>query len=139
MCGIGCRIAGGDVFEYPREEIVAGEHADAVAVIDCRCIHAAARLRVVDDVIVNERRDVDQFHVRGKVEVLERGAAARPAPASSVMRGRKRFPPAASMRLTASVMRELSVENVERKNSSTQRVQIGLVAYGLDHADAFAP
>src|SRR5438270_2604699 len=52
------RIVLRDVFEYPCEQIVAGQHAYAVSVIDRRRVNAAARLRVVDDVVVNERGDV---------------------------------------------------------------------------------
>ena len=39
--------------------------------------------------------------------------------ASSVMRGRKRLPPAASIRRTASVISALSVENVGAEEIST--------------------
>ena len=67
----------GDVLEDPGEEIVAGEHADAVAEVDRRRVDAAARLRVVDDVVVDQRRDVDQLHVRGERKVLDGIAAAR--------------------------------------------------------------
>ena len=70
------RVLRGDVLEDPREEVVAGQHADAVAEIDRRRVHAAARLGAVDDVVVDQRRDVDEFHVRGQRQVLARVGAA---------------------------------------------------------------
>ena len=72
------RIVQRHVLEDPREEIVAGEHADAVAVIDRRRVDAAARSRVVDDVVVNERRDVDELHVGREVQMLERACRRKP-------------------------------------------------------------
>ena len=113
------RIVDRDVLEDPGEEIVAGQHADAVAVVDRGGVDAAARLRVVDDVVVDERRDVDELHVRGEVKGARRNSPPHASAASSVMRGRRRLPPAASMRLMASVMIGLSVVKRARKNRST--------------------
>ncbi len=93
--GIGCGIAQRYVLEYPSEEIISGEHADSVAVIDRGGVDAAARLRVVDDVVVNERRNVDELHVCREVKVLDRfpaaglGAEQRDARAQALPAGRQ--------------------------------------------------
>ena len=70
MCGNGMGVARGDVLEDPGEQIVAGQHADAVAEVDRGRVDAAARVGVVDDVVVDQRRDVDQFHVRRERQML---------------------------------------------------------------------
>ena len=64
------RVVGGDVLEDPGEEVVAGQHADAVAEVDRGGVHAAPRVGVVDDVVVDQRRDVDQLHVRGQRQMV---------------------------------------------------------------------
>jgi hypothetical protein len=63
-------VAGGDVFEDPGEEVVAGQHADAVAEIDRGRVDPASRVGVVDHVVVDQGRDVDQLHVGGQRQML---------------------------------------------------------------------
>ena len=65
------RIACGDVFEDPGEEVVARQHADPVSEIDGRRVDAAAGVRLIHDVIVNERRHVDELHVGGDRQVVD--------------------------------------------------------------------
>ena len=48
------RIARGDILEDPGEEVVARQHADAVAEIDRSRVDAAARVRLVDHIVVDQ-------------------------------------------------------------------------------------
>jgi hypothetical protein len=73
----GIRVAGRHVLEDPREEIVARKYAHAISVIDRRGVHTAPRFRAIDHVVVNQRADVDQFHVCRECQVLARVGAVR--------------------------------------------------------------
>ena len=71
MCGIGWLVGRGDVLEDPREEVVAGQHADAVAEVDRGRVDAAARVARC------RRRRRGSASRRGSAPCTRRAADAR--------------------------------------------------------------
>ncbi len=137
------RVVRGDVFEDPCEQIIAGEYADAIAEVDRGRVDAATAVGAVDDVVMNQRADVDQFHVCRQRQVRRADRHRSLRAASSRRRGRSRLPPAASMRCTASrdqriVGRKGAREKTLRRDAERSRSANGR-RYRVDSPDTIMP
>ena len=74
-------------------EEVAGEHRDVVAPLRVHGLPAAPHIRIVDDVVVDERRGVDELDDRGVQHGARRRCSRTGAPLISSTAGRTRLPP----------------------------------------------